>query len=366
LAISSCDRCHLEESRRAISDRAEETVLIPRTVCSEGSCGMSQSLFGPDTLSDGTPPQVNVYTDGGCDPNPGPGGWGAVIRWSDREWTLSGNDPETTNNRMELHAAAAALALLEGLLGRCQVDVHTDSQYLRRGITEWIDGWVSRGWRTRDKQPVKNQDLWRVLHRLTQAHDVTWHWLKGHAGHALNERADQLATEAQRALLRLHRSRRRSRARQPADDDRPVVEICIKASCRSAQGQGGWGGVLRMGEHAKSLSGGESSTTANAMLIRGAAVALRTLTQPCRVTLYSDAKYLIAGASHWVKRWQVGGWQTRDGKPVANQAAWEELLEAARPHHVTWLLAQGDAAPEDLAWASELAAQASKLGEADA
>ncbi len=320
---------------------------------------MSQSLFGPDTLSGESSPQVDVYTDGGCDPNPGPGGWGAIIRWGEREWMLSGNDPDTTNNRMELHAAAAALALLEGLLGRCQVNLHTDSQYLRQGITEWINGWVGRGWRTRDKQPVKNQDLWRVLHRLTQAHDVTWRWLKGHAGHPLNERADWLATEALRALRRPQRPGAPD-ARQAAAAEWPVVEICVKASCRGAQGQGGWGVVLRMGEHAKSFSGGEPATTANAMLIRGATEALRSLTKPCRATLYSDAKYLIHGASRWVKGWQTRGWRTKDGKPVANQAAWESLLEAARPHHVTWLLAQGDAVPADLPWAGELAAEAAR------
>ena len=316
---------------------------------------MSQSLLDPDILSDTTPPQVDVYTDGGCDPNPGPGGWGAVIRWDDREWVLSGNDPDTTNNRMELHAAAAALALLEGLLGRCQVNLHTDSQYLHRGITEWIDGWVSRNWRTGSKQPVKNKDLWRVLHRLAQAHDVTWCWLKGHAGHPLNERADNLATEALRAL---QRGPGAPDAHQPSDDERPVVEICVKVSCRGAQGQGGWGAVLRLGEHVKSLSGGEPATTANAMLIRGAAEALRALTKPCRVTLYSDAKYLIQGASMWVKGWQARGWQTRDGKPVANRAEWEALLEAARPHRVTWLQVKGDAAPADLARAGELAVEA--------
>jgi len=317
---------------------------------------VSQSLFGPDTLSDGTQPQVDVYTDGGCDPNPGPGGWGAIIRWSDREWVLSGNDPATTNNRMELYAAAAALALLEGLLGRCQVNLHTDSQYLRQGITEWINGWIRRGWRTSDKQPVKNQDLWRLLHRLTQAHDVSWHWLKGHTGHPFNERADRLATEALRAL---HRGPGAPDVHQPSGDGRPSVEICVKASCRGAERRGGWGAVLRLDEHTRTLSGGEPATTANAMLIRGATEALRALTNPCRVTLYSDADYLVKGASLWVKGWQARGWQTRDDKPVANRAEWESLLEAARPHHVTWLLARGDGVPADLAWAGELAVEAS-------
>ena len=317
---------------------------------------MSQSLSGPHTLSDSIPTRVEVYTDGGCDPNPGPGGWGAVGRWGDREWVLSGNDPNTTNNRMELHAAAAALALLQGLLGRCQVNLHTDSEYLRQGITEWIDDWVGSGWRTSDRQPVKNQDLWRVLHRLVQAHDVTWHWLRGHAGHPLNERADQLATEARRALQELHRG---PRARD--DHPRTAVEIWVKASRRGAEGHGGWGAVLRTGDHTRTLSGCASSTTANAMLIRGATEALRALTKPCRVDLYSDAKYLVYGASRWVKGWVARGWQTRDGKPVANRAEWEALMEAAGRHHVTWSLAQGDADPDNLALAGELAAEAATV-----
>ena len=323
---------------------------------------MTQSLFGADTLSNGTGPQVDVYTDGGCDPNPGPGGWGAIIRWGDHEWVLSGNEPDTTNNRMELHAAAVALALLEGLFGSCQANLHTDSDYMRQGITEWIDGWASRGWRTSDKQPVKNQDLWRVLHRLTRAHRVTWRWLQGHTGHPLNERADRLSTDALRAL---RRGPGAPTVHQPTDDSRPAVEICVKASCRGAQGPGGWGAVLRMDEHTRPLSGSETTTTANAMLVRGATEALRALTKPCNVTLYSDADYLIKGASTWVQGWQARGWQTKDGKPVANRAAWEALIEATRPHHVTWLLAQGDAIPGDMSLAGELASQAADLLQKD-
>lgn len=309
-------------------------------------------------MSDSVPPRADVYTDGGCDPNPGPGGWGAVIHWGDREWMLSGNDLDTTNNRMELCAAAAALALLDGFLARCRVNVYTDSQYLRQGITKWIDAWVRRGWCTREGQPVKNQDLWRTLHRLTQAHDVTWHWLKGHTGHPLNERADRLASEARQALLHLHRLYRRPDTPQFTSDGQPVVEICVKVSCRGAERQGSWGVVLRMGEHVKTLSGGESGTTANAMLIRGAAEALRTLIKPCRVVFYSDAKYLVKGASSWVNKWRARGWRTKAGKLVANQVEWEALAEAARPHRVTWLLAQRDDAPADLTQAAELAVEA--------
>jgi ribonuclease HI len=302
-------------------------------------------------------PHVEIYTDGGCDPNPGPGGWGAIIRFEDHEWVLSGADPQTTNNRMELQAAIAALAVLKGAIGRCHVALHTDSEYLRQGITDWIATWERNGWRTADKQPVKNQDLWRQLRELTGAHDVHWYWLKGHRGHPLNERADQLADEARRGL---RRGPGAPTAHQPRDDGRPAVEICVKASSLQAQGPGGWAAVLRMGERVKSISGGESETTANAMLIRGAVEGLRALTRPCRVFLYSDADYLIKGATQWVKGWQARNWRTRDGKAVANRAAWEALLQAAEPHHVTWLSARGDLAPDDLAQAGALAAEAAR------
>lgn len=306
---------------------------------------------------------VQVYTDGGCDPNPGPGGWAAIIRWADREWVLSGSDPDTTNNRMELQAAAAALVLLEGVIGRCQVQMHTDSQYLRRGITQWLPDWVSRGWRTSARQAVKNQDLWRALHRLTQVHDVTWSWVRGHSGHPFNERADRLATQAIRSL---GRGPGAAGTQHSVTGDRPVVEIFVKASCRGAQGPGGWGAVLRtlwgdQGVRIRTLSGREPQTTANAMLLRGATQALRALTRPCTVTLYSDAKYLIQGASQWVKGWQARGWKTRDGSPVANQTGWQALLEAASSHRVTWSLVSGDAVTEDLDRAAELAAEASGL-----
>lgn len=305
-------------------------------------------------------PRVQVYTDGGCKPNPGPGGWGAVLRFDDHEWVLSGNAPETTNNRMELQAAVSALALLKAAINRCRVELHTDSEYMRRGITEWVEGWERNGWRTADKQPVKNQDLWQRLRQLTQAHEVQWHWLKGHAGHPLNERADQLATDARRAL---RRGPGAPSAHQPADDARPAVEICVKASGRGRQGKCGWAAVLRMGERVKSISGSEKEITVNAMLIRAATEALRTLKRPCRVFLYSDANYLIDGATKWIKGWQARNWRTRDGKAVANRDEWEALIAAMKTHHITWLSARGDLAPDDLEQARTLAAEAARAGQ---
>jgi len=135
-------------------------------------------------------PHVTIWTDGACSGNPGPGGWGAVLVAGTREKDLSGGEAATTNNRMELMAAISAL---EALRKPSLVDIHTDSQYLRGGITGWIKGWKRNGWKTADKKPVKNVDLWQRLDALTGIHEVRWHWVKGHAGNELNERADQLA-----------------------------------------------------------------------------------------------------------------------------------------------------------------------------
>lgn len=137
-------------------------------------------------------PEVIIYTDGACSGNPGPGGWGAILINGDNRKELSGGEAETTNNRMELRAAIEALNALKS---PCTVELHTDSNYLRDGITSWIRKWKSNGWRTASKKPVKNEDLWKALDAAQERHDISWHWVKGHAGHPENERADELARE---------------------------------------------------------------------------------------------------------------------------------------------------------------------------
>jgi ribonuclease HI len=138
-------------------------------------------------------PQVTIYTDGACSGNPGPGGWGAILISGDHKKELKGGEPVTTNNRMELMAAISAL---EALKHPSIVDVHTDSQYLRNGIMSWIHQWKRNGWRTAERKPVKNDDLWKRLDAALSRHQMRWHWVRGHAGHDLNERADQLARQA--------------------------------------------------------------------------------------------------------------------------------------------------------------------------
>lgn len=141
---------------------------------------------------------VELFTDGACRGNPGPGGWGAILRFAGTEKVLSGGERDTTNNRMELTAAIEGLSALKR---PCRVRLVTDSQYVMKGITEWIEGWKRREWRTASRQPVKNVDLWRRLDEVVTGHDVDWQWVKGHAGHEGNERADTVANEAIDRLL---------------------------------------------------------------------------------------------------------------------------------------------------------------------
>jgi ribonuclease HI len=141
-------------------------------------------------------PKVTIFTDGACSGNPGPGGWGAILIHGASEKELCGGEPGTTNNRMELMAAIQAL---EALKKPCRVELHTDSRYVMDGISEWINGWKARGWKTAAKAPVKNEDLWRRLDEARLRHEVDWRWVKGHNGHELNERADALARKGLQA-----------------------------------------------------------------------------------------------------------------------------------------------------------------------
>jgi ribonuclease HI len=145
---------------------------------------------------------VVIYTDGACSGNPGPGGWGAILTYGDRCKEISGGEPETTNNRMELMAAISAL---EALKRPSRIELHTDSSYLKDGITKWIHGWKRNGWRTADKKPVKNAELWQRLDEARERHDIDWRWVRGHAGHPENERADELAREAMAPFMKSKR-----------------------------------------------------------------------------------------------------------------------------------------------------------------
>jgi len=169
--------------------------------------------------------QVIIHTDGACSGNPGPGGWAAILRHDVHCREVSGGDPATTNNRMELQAALGALAALKE---PCRIEFFTDSEYLRQGITEWISQWKRRGWLTRDRKPVKNVDLWQSLDQLVAPHQIDWKWLKGHAGHADNERCDVLARQAIDGIRQQHSSAQLKALKAAFEDRRDPVSTQVK------------------------------------------------------------------------------------------------------------------------------------------
>jgi ribonuclease HI len=286
----------------------------------------------PDAPSRAKPCAVTIYTDGGADPNPGPGGWGAVLvdAATGREQELRGGEPRTTNNRMELTAAIRAL---EALRQPCRVEMHTDSQYLRRGVTEWLPGWIARGWR-RKAGELQNEDLWRRLADVAARHDVRWSWVKGHAGDPRNERADQLAT----AAIREQRAAARAAAPKAGPQAAPPEhEVFLRVSMTPRGG--GWAALLRGAGGEQVLSGGlppGAAATSNALDLAAAAAALEALPAGASVAVHTGSDYLRHGASRWLPGWRQRGWKTQEGGQVANRPLWERLAATLATHRVTW------------------------------
>jgi ribonuclease HI len=293
----------------------------------------------PSPETPGVAPEITIYTDGGADPNPGAGGWAAVLldRASGKVRELSGGEPAATNNRMELTAAIRAL---EALTRRCRVHLFTDSLYLRKGITEWLPGWIARGWRRKDGV-LQNEDLWQRLAELIQQHDIRWDWIKGHAGNRWNERADQLAT------LEIRRQRGGAAARAhatPAPAEPPAAEVFLRVS--GGRGKGGWASLVRRQDEEIVLSGGLSSVTSNQLDLLGAIAALESLPAGISVAVHTGSDYLRNGARSWLPGWKQRGWKTKEGQPVQNRELWERLERAMLARRVAWPEVKGRELPE--------------------
>jgi len=287
--------------------------------------------------------KVTVYTDGGCRPNPGPGGWGAIVLRDGREpEELSGGEPEATNNRMELRAAIEGLRAVES---GCRVRLVTDSQYVRKGITDWIETWRANGWKTAGKKAVKNADLWRELSAELDRNEVEWQWVKGHAGDRWNERADELASAAI------------PRAPLPVEDP-AAVHLFLGVAHSGKRDTGAWSAVLRFGGEEKSVTGRVPGASANRMHILGAAAGLGQLKRPVRVHVYTVSDYLKDGASSWLGGWRSRGWTTREGRPVAHAELWRKIDELQHRHRVQWHVASRDLLPLEMEEAKRLAKEA--------
>ena len=277
------------------------------------------------------PPYVEIYTDGGCDPNPGPGGWGAVLVSGSHRRELCGAERQTTNNRMELTAAIEALRALNR---PCSVQLTTDSQYLKRGVTEWLPQWITNGWRRANGQPVENADLWQALGQEIARHDMSWRWIRGHRGHALNERADALATAARRKFTQPAAGRP---AGEQVSRTLPPIATYTRGCVLGQNGPGGYAAVLLDAQgREKTVSGGWPSATSNVMELWAVIAALRTLSHPSAVTVHTVSKYLMDGATKWLAQWERHGWQTRSGKPVKHREIWQELAHLMGDHDVRW------------------------------
>lgn len=299
-------------------------------------------------------PEVTIYTDGGADPNPGPGGWGAVLVSGMQMKEISGADPATTNNRMELTAAISALGLLRK---RCRIHLHTDSQYLRRGITEWVEGWRAHGWRKRNGAPVENVDLWQALLRESARHDVDWHWVRGHRGDPLNERADALATEARQALARGDHPGRPAVGQTAEEaESLPAVSVYARGCALGVPGPAGYAATVAPEDgEPRVVSGGWESATSNAMELWAAIAGLRTLRERSSVAVYTTSSYVLEGATRWLAAWERRGWRTKDGRPVKNREIWEELARVMGDHDVHWFQLTAGADVEESRMAAEAA-----------
>ena len=288
-------------------------------------------------------PFVTIYTDGGCRPNPGPGGWGAVVLHPDgKPIEMNGADPKATNNRMELQAAIEALRSLDG---PHRVELFTDSQYVRKGVTEWMTKWRATGWKTAGKKDVANRDLWEALNVEIERHRIEWKWVRGHTGDKWNERADQLASAAI------------PRAPLPVDDF-DAVHLFTAVAHSGKNDAGAWAAILSYRGETKELSGRRPGASANQMHITGAGFGLAELSRTVRVHLYTVSDYLKDGASTWIKGWRSRGWTTREGKPVANRALWQRLATLLDRHEVRWHVVSRDSLPEQMESAKALAKDA--------
>lgn len=294
-------------------------------------------------------PTITIYSDGGCRPNPGPGGWGAVIlRPGAEPEELQGSAPDTTNNRMEL---TAALEALRSLGGPHQVELVTDSEYLKKGVTEWMPRWLASSWKTAGKRPVKNRDLWEALADELERHRVEWRWTRGHSGDRWNERADALATAAM--------------PRPPLPvEDAAAVHLFAAAAQSGKAGAGGWGVVLLFRDSERTLSGRVAGASANRMHLQAAVAGLEALKRPARVHVYTTSDYLKDGATAWVAGWRARGWTTREGKPVSHRDLWQALSRLAERHQVHWHVVDRDERPAEHEQAKRLATAAAK-GESD-
>lgn len=274
--------------------------------------------------------RVTIFTDGGAAPNPGPGGYGVLLIYPDRQQELSGGEANTTNNRMELTAACVAL---EALSEPHSVTLYTDSEYLKKGITQWIAGWAKKGWKD-----VKNPDLWQRLYRATLTHKIDWKWVRGHAGHEYNERVDQLATAARHKITGKKPTEPVKTAAPAATFDYMVYTAVAYNRLTKA---GAWAAVIQHATTPLELSGTKMSTSEYELSLIAVIEALEALPGKGSAMIHTDSENVQKGASTWIKGWRKNGWKNAQGKPVAHQEIWQKLEGIMQQRTISWKWAPG-------------------------
>ncbi len=300
------------------------------------------------TSDSSTLPELVIYTDGACSPNPGPGGWGAVILSGNSLLSeLSGYGGESsTNNRMELTGAVAALKSLQSAH---RIVLYTDSQYLKNGITDWITTWQKNNWQTAARNPVKNADLWQELLIQVKRHSIIWKWVRGHETNRWNNRADELAVAARKRAEKPFEPLKRV---VPDDND---IHLFTGVTCKHKSGIGGWAVLLTWRNRVRLLGAGVEGMTANQLYVRAVIAGLESLKKALPVHVHTHSGYLRDGADSWLEGWRKRDWQTRDGSPVSNRELWQQLSELLGQHKVTFHLEDRDEPPCFLQEAKELA-----------
>lgn len=268
-------------------------------------------------------PHIQIYTDGGADPNPGPGGWGVVLVHPRKKRELSGGEAETTNNRMELTAAIEAL---KALRQPCQIDFYTDSQYLCKGASEWVHVWSENGWYDVNGDPVINEDLWRQLYELQKAHLITWHWVRGHAGNFYNERAHQLAAAAI------------PRPEEAPDPNATRIYLRIAGPERKGQGACGWAAAILRGDEMSHISGGHPNMSINGFSLYAVLQVLAFFDPDEKLQIFTNNAYLYNGITKWVDDWRSLGWAS----PEKFNAEWQALDRENQTRQIKWFMMKNE------------------------
>jgi ribonuclease HI len=300
-----------------------------------------------NTVSEQT---IEIYTDGACRSNPGPGGWGAVILYPNRTpLEISGGEKSTTNNQMELNAVINALESIEKT--NDTIVLYTDSKYVKEGITNWLDKWKQNNWKTSLNTPVKNQSLWQKLNSCTQTRNIEWKWVKGHAGNQWNELADELA---RLAVPKIDTHIEKKSEKLPIDDS-DAIHIFTAIAFSSKNKSGAWAAYLRYKEHTKSISEKVENTSSNQIHIYSAIGGLKLIKKKYPIHLYTLSDYLKDGASIWIRNWHKNNWTTKEGHPVKHKELWMSLHQLIQPYQIKWHRAQKKSLPRELKMIKDMA-----------